>query len=354
MAPYVACLRANARGRWFGRELVEVISTEFRSYSEEYATAAVADGRLGLVRDGCAVAPGGDLVVRPHDVLFHSRHVHELPIALPGDAAEPAPIEVIDADGGVVVVNKPRGMPVHPTGRYSRCTVTTLLEEEFGKLHPVHRLDAPTSGVIVLARTVNVARELHASFRKHSGAVTSKEYLAQVEDPALLPFEQQFVINAPILEPTGADYVRRTGQGGREARTEFEVVDRRRGLVRARPITGRTHQIRVHLAQEVGSAIVGDHLYGREESVAPDVAVAHVAQLQDQGYFASASADASVVGACPVCASSGGSSQGEALVADVPQRMFAPARLALHAHRVGLDVAGLRREWEAIPPGWAK
>lgn len=182
----------------------------------------------------------------------------------PGLTPTPFPIPIIHEDQAVVVVNKPRGLPVHPVGRMSGPTVVTALLAH-GPLaggdpqRPgvVHRLDAPVTGALVLARTPEAYVSLVQQFKERR---VKKEYLAVVEG--------EVEVDAGAIEGrVGRDPHEPWRMGlqtrGKEARTEFTVLARYPGrtLLLVRPITGRTHQIRLHLGA-IGHPVVGDPFYG--------------------------------------------------------------------------------------------
>jgi 23S rRNA pseudouridine1911/1915/1917 synthase len=179
----------------------------------------------------------------------------------------PDDVTVLYRDEWLVVVDKPAGLPVHPTARYHHGTLVHVLRRKLGEdwAEPVHRLDRETSGLVICARSPEVSRRFMRAFQR--GAV-HKQYLAVCEGhpPAT------FAVDAPLA--LGREIVRIgmrvDREVGRPARTRFETVAcfEREGalfaLVRAFPETGRQHQIRVHL-QEAGFPIVGDKIYGADE-----------------------------------------------------------------------------------------
>ena len=134
----------------------------------------------------------------------------------------------------------------------------------------VHRLDRDTSGLVMIAKRASTLRELHALLR---GDGVDKRYLALVAGkwPAHRARVEASLEKTAL--PSGERIVRVTPEG-RRSLTDFRVVERYRGatLVEAKPVTGRTHQIRVH-AQHAGHPILGDPKYGSEEQFA--VAKAH-------------------------------------------------------------------------------
>ncbi|MGQ0506248.1 MAG: RluA family pseudouridine synthase [Myxococcaceae bacterium] len=180
----------------------------------------------------------------------------------------PTHIREIYLDDDLLVLDKPAGLPIHPTARYHNGTLVTLVRSRYQfQAHPVHRLDRETSGLIVMGRTTDACRTLMLSFQR--GEV-EKDYLAICEGS---PPEDQFVVDAPIAEGTDVIRiaVRIDREVGRPSRTRFSVLRRfeRDGepfaLLRCHPQTGRQHQIRVHL-REAGFPIVGDKIYGPDQS----------------------------------------------------------------------------------------
>lgn len=178
-------------------------------------------------------------------------------------------IEALHVDEAVVVVDKPSGLLVHPTSDRESDTVvsraTALLVrkgERSTRVWVVHRLDQPTSGVLVLARSHEAASALQQQFRVHSVA---RRYLALVRGDMARPVTLAGEIGRP--RPGARRGALAPGSGGRAARTTLEPLERagRATLVSATLATGRTHQVRVHLSS-IGHPVLGDEVYGDPRS----------------------------------------------------------------------------------------
>uniref|UniRef100_A0A7C4QR18 Pseudouridine synthase n=1 Tax=Schlesneria paludicola TaxID=360056 RepID=A0A7C4QR18_9PLAN len=191
--------------------------------------------------------------------------------------AEEIPLHVLYEDEWLIVVDKPAGLIVHPCGERPRGTLTNAVQWHIdrtaavkGLVKPgvVHRLDRDTSGVIVLAKDHLSHRLLSLQFQR--GRV-AKEYVAVVEGVLA---SDRGVIDLPIGRVKGCSSALMTTRGDaldpRPSSTAYEVLERlpRHTVVKARPRTGRLHQIRVHLAA-VGHPVVGDEYYAAHGELKP-------------------------------------------------------------------------------------
>ena len=174
----------------------------------------------------------------------------------------PTDFGVLHEDEAMVVVDKPAGLPVHPSATYHRNTLTFLLAQRYPERTPhlAHRLDRETSGALVCARTLEDERRLKRAFEDRR---VDKSYLAIVE--GRLPADEGRV-DLPLGRPDeGLHLLMEVREDGAPARTRYAVAARapEHTLVALFPETGRQHQLRVHMAA-LGHPIVGDKLYGPE------------------------------------------------------------------------------------------
>jgi 23S rRNA pseudouridine1911/1915/1917 synthase len=222
--------------------------------------------KQGRVRVDGAGAKASHLLRGSEGVLIE-------PAALPPLKAVPEdlPLDILYEDDDVIAVNKPAGMVVHAGAGRHTGTLTNALVHRFGQLSSVggeqrpgivHRLDRYTSGVLLVARTDAAHRHLAQQFTRRT---TEKTYLALVEGSLKTDRGR---IETPIIR----DPVRRTRMTtklgrGRAAITEYQVLRRFAGAsyLEVKIGTGRTHQIRVHLAS-IGHPVIGDKLYGAAAS----------------------------------------------------------------------------------------
>jgi len=232
-----------------GRAVQEKLGISFSRAKRE-----IERGRVAV--NGQTVTDPGAIVDRD-DVIVHNA-------SLPAREARPR-IEILYSDESVVVANKPAGLLVHPTLEREKDTLVRRTADELqrrtGRRAPlwvVHRIDRDTSGIVVLARSPRAASFLQSQFRAH--AVERRYRLIAVGD-----IKREVVVDRPIgrPEPGARREVITVARGGRSARTVVRPIERfgAETLVEAALHTGRTHQIRVHMAW-LGHPVLGDALYG--------------------------------------------------------------------------------------------
>ncbi len=245
-----------------GQRVDVFVQSQLRNTSRTRAKLIVQSAARTL--DGTPIRPNARVFAHQYIAIWRP----------PWDEVEvPRHIPVLYADDHLVIVDKPAGIPVHPSARYYRNTVIKMLAEQFPSEHLVlaHRLDRDTSGVLVVARTYAADRAIKAQFEARSRVEKSYQAITwgwPVHDDfhVRLPLERD-----PLCRMRCAMRVAAPG-AGLSASTRVRVLDRRRrgdrpyALVRCDLESGRQHQIRVHLSAS-GCAIVGDKLYGPDSEL---------------------------------------------------------------------------------------
>ena len=233
-----------------GVSLIEFMTAILPHIDPDEWTQRIGEGRF-LNRDK-------QVVFADHKVKAGERYYQRMDAVVEPDVN--AGIQILHEDEAVIVIHKPAPLPMHPCGRFNRNTLQHIMDLVYSphSPRPAHRLDANTSGILVLSRTRHFAGILQPQFER--GEIR-KQYLARVQGH---PPEDQFFNDAPISKKTGdvgskwIDY-----EDGMPSRTDFEVLKRfddGTSLLLVRPLTGRTNQIRVHLWHS-GWPIVGDPVY---------------------------------------------------------------------------------------------
>ena len=199
-----------------------------------------------------------------HRVRAGERYLHKFSSVLEPDVN--GDVEILYEDEALIVINKPAPLPMHAGGRFFRNTLQYILETVYHpqKPRPAHRLDADTTGVVLATRTRHYASQLQPQFAR--GEIV-KNYLVRV---AGHPESDQFSCSAPISAESGYLGSRMVDwQGGLPSRTEFSVLQRcadGTSLLEARPLTGRTNQIRIHCAH-LKMPVYGDSAYRSDGTI---------------------------------------------------------------------------------------
>ncbi|KAK4244105.1 pseudouridine synthase [Corynascus novoguineensis] len=289
VSPYFYTYNTWCKERWRGRELMDVFQSEFRDRPIDYYRAAMVSGQVAV--NGKTVGPHH--ILKNGDLISHTTHRHEPPVTAD-------PIGIIHEDDDMVVINKPSGVPVHPAGRYNYNSVVEIMKAERGpgfEPRPCNRLDRLTSGIMFIAKHAKAAEQLGAQIFKRS---VRKEYVARVI--GRFP-DGEVVCDQPILQISPKLGLNRVRANGKAARTVFKrlayyppassgdgprqengvraestveghrptaqatggrKVDEGYSIVRCLPVTGRTHQLRVHL-QFLGHPIQNDPIYANQK-----------------------------------------------------------------------------------------
>lgn len=236
---YFHTYETHVKLRWKNKPLIEVLASEFRTRKKEYYMDAIESGAITVNnRKVSATYRLKDL-----DIIRHTIHIHE-PI--------PPEVEIISKEEDYWVVNKPSGIPCHPTGGYFEYSITKALFKDKA-VGCVNRLDMPVSGVLII--TLQNSNAAHNMLK-----TAEKVYIAKVKG--------MFPDSATVEKPIGLVGTRifDINENGKPSTTVFKRLEYKDGysLVECRPITGRTHQIRIH-CKYLGFPIVNDILYGEKE-----------------------------------------------------------------------------------------
>jgi len=270
--PYFWTYNTWCKERWRGRSLINIFESEFRDRPVEYYRDAMERGLIAV--NGHHVGPNH--ILQNGEMVSHTMHRHEPPVTSD-------PIGIIHEDEDMIVINKPAGIPVHPAGRYNFNSIIELIIAERGQHflpHPCNRLDRLTSGIMFIGKNVKAAEHLGIQIK---GRSVRKEYIARVtgEFP-----DGDVICDEPILSISPKLGLNRVRANGKTARTVFKKLayypprealgasdagkqkedgkpwleKTGHSIVRCLPVTGRTHQIRVHL-QHLGHPIENDPIY---------------------------------------------------------------------------------------------
>lgn len=269
------------RARQSGRRLDAYLVARFADFSRSVIQKLI-DAKAVLIND------------QPTKASYKVREGDRVRIWLPdiGDGTptpEDIPIRIVHEEEGFVIVDKAAGMIVHPAKGNWSGTLVNALQFHFEQLSNVggaerpgviHRLDRDTSGLVIVGKEDLAHRRIALQFEERT---VHKEYLALVYGE---PDRDSDYVDRPIgPHPTVREKmaIRSLIEGGREAVTFYEVLERFQGfaLVRCKPRTGRTHQIRIHL-MHIGHPIVADKLYsGRSRLTLDDLVDPAVGRVAD-------------------------------------------------------------------------
>ncbi|KAL8721819.1 MAG: hypothetical protein Q9225_001574 [Loekoesia sp. 1 TL-2023] len=301
--PYHFTYNTYCKQRWRGRELLDIFATEFRDRPQEYYKDAIECGNVTI--NGQKVS-SVQQIVKNGDVISHTLHRHEPPVTA-------QPIGIVHEDNNMIVINKPAGVPVHPAGRYNYNSIVEIMRAERGhgwNPLPCNRLDRLTSGVMFVGKHPKAAEKLTDQIMART---VKKEYVARVigEFP-----EGDVICDQPVMQISPKLGLNRARASGKDARTIFKRMafypprpmtngsgpkpeDHRSekektqdskmawkgkegySIVRCLPLTGRTHQLRVHL-QFLGHPISNDPIYCNQRVFGPSLAAGDALSDDDE------------------------------------------------------------------------
>jgi 23S rRNA pseudouridine1911/1915/1917 synthase len=251
-----------------GQRLDRVLAARIPALSRSRLKALILAGQVTVaartIRDPAAKVNSDDILV-----------VNLPPPAPANPAGEAIPLNIVYEDDAIVVIDKPAGLVVHPAAGHAQGTLVNALIAHCGdslsgiggvkRPGIVHRLDKDTSGLMVVAKTDKAHRALSAQFAAKAEGALERGYLAFVWG---VPDRPQGTVDAPLDRHPHARDKRAVREGGRPAVTHWRLLERFAGadgkpvasLLACTLETGRTHQIRVHLAH-IGHPILGDDTY---------------------------------------------------------------------------------------------
>ena len=270
-------LRCDVDQKNAGARLDTFLAGRFPDFTRSRLKNLIDDGHATV--NGKAAKAGQKLIAGDTVAL-------DVPELMPVEARpEEIPLNIVYEDGSLLVVNKPRGLVVHPAAGNERGTLVNALLNHCtdlsgiaGELKPgiVHRLDKDTTGLLVVAKNDRA----HLSLSKQIGEKSAKRiYLALVEGNIT---EDQGRVDAPLGRSQNDRKKIAVVEDGRQAATQYYVLERFGDLtlVECHLETGRTHQIRVHM-KHIGHPVVGDPVYGiRKQRYRLDGQLLHAARLE--------------------------------------------------------------------------
>uniref|UniRef100_A0A8W7Q566 Pseudouridylate synthase RPUSD2 n=1 Tax=Anopheles coluzzii TaxID=1518534 RepID=A0A8W7Q566_ANOCL len=248
--PYYFTFTTFTKGRWVGEKILDVFAREFRAHPAEEYERCIKAGTLTVNYEKVPT----DYRLKHNDLLANIVHRHETPVL---DHS----IKIIYVDNDLVVLDKPCSLPVHPCGRYRHNTVVFILAKEYNlkNLRTIHRLDRLTSGLLLFGRSPKKARQMEHQIRNRQ---VQKEYICRVEGE----FPDGIIeCKEPIEVVSYKIGVCKVSPKGKECTTTFQKLgfNGNSSVVLCKPLTGRMHQIRVHL-QYLGYPVVNDPLYNHD------------------------------------------------------------------------------------------
>jgi tRNA pseudouridine synthase 9 len=291
--PYFLQSKIHPKQRWVGKTLFEVFHSEFKEapsiiQHEIENKLLYIQTNHGRKKNTQEILQGWDVLrnrpIDSFDVISINKHKHEPSVPLQAKvrlstfpSQSKTTIRIIYEDSDLLVILKPSGIPTHPTGNYHYNTITEILkfDLQMNNIWPCHRLDKVTSGVLILAKNKHACYKYQKCLQEDK-LISRKSYYARV--CGKFP-EEEVMINCPIfsinscggfLVPSNANEI------PINSTTVFKLIQydakTNQSVVVCKPITGRMHQIRIHL-RNAGFPIVDDHKYNPTNEVLPNCSI---------------------------------------------------------------------------------
>lgn len=260
LKPYYFTYLTYCKKRWIGRKLIDVFIDEFRDFDSDFYRKTIKEGLVTVNK----IPADLNTIIKEGDLICHRFFRREPPVSS-------KPIKIVHEDDNIVVISKPAGIPVHPSGRYRYNTITKIFEHEFKKIaHPCNRLDRLTSGLMFLAKNLKGINMFNNVLKSKT---LKKTYIARVKGN--FPSDSEIIVDKPIITISPKHGLNRVDtKNGKISTTVFKKIfyDKRTdtSVIFCYPLTGRTHQIRVHL-QYIGHPIANDPIYSNLFVWGPDL-----------------------------------------------------------------------------------
>lgn len=264
VTPYYFQYKTNIKQRWIGKTVYDIFESDLGQLRAHIADD-IHGHRLQLKtktdgkQDFLPVAQLSSRPLQQHDIIYNKKHIHEPPVPYNG------PVPIIYQDANLVVVNKPSGVPTHPTGNYRLNTVTEIVRAQLQTevLFACHRLDKATSGVLMLATSSDACSHIQKQLQERDNV--HKEYVAKVCGN----FPEHLTYRSPIfLLNSTSGYIMPAAKVPLDSTTTFTKLHYdpkdNYSIVSCKPFSGKMHQIRIHL-RNLGHPIVNDRLYNPTE-----------------------------------------------------------------------------------------
>lgn len=264
--PYYINLETHVKGRWEGRTLIDIFQSDF-GVNDRDVISDIKNEKLYIIsntnkpNESSSLKGLDSLIdrkIHAKDLICHFKHRHEPPVPYYGE------IKYVYEDDELLVIDKPSGIPTHPTGNYYSNSVSEMVKYQFGleAVWPCHRLDKVTSGVLIFGKSKSAGLRFLNLIRDHKDE-TEKTYLARVVGK--FP-DGKLQYNCPIFAINLNGYLvpGNSEEVPLDSTTIFQRVSYNSSLnqsvIKCIPITGKFHQIRIHL-RNLGFPIVNDFFY---------------------------------------------------------------------------------------------
>lgn len=279
--PYYQSFKTHIKTRWEGRTILDVFSNELGQEPEVIRKEIEANKiyilqNFGKKNDSSYVKGWESLkdrLIKKHDVIYNMRHMHEPSVVVDESIEANTPktmINIVHHDHDFLVINKPAGIPVHPTLNYHYNSVSEILKHDLNleNIWTTHRLDKVTSGILILGLNKETGSKV-ANIIEHKLESTFKTYLARVKGH----FPDLYSYTCPIflVNPNGG-YLMPSNLNKLPVKstTKFERLrynnELDESIVECIPISGKMHQIRIHL-RNIGYPIVNDWVYNDKSNL---------------------------------------------------------------------------------------